>query len=132
MLDGEIIYNDYWNRIQEKDKEIERLNNILNELEKYITETKLKEFELEWEEFGFHDYKFLGTGNHLLFQGFATSVLNDEVEIVKDKKINKDIKWYFIDFQEQEKTKIAEINMNFKILREKLTEIIECLEKENK
>ena len=30
---------------EEKDKEIERLNNIINELEKYINETKLEEFE---------------------------------------------------------------------------------------
>lgn len=29
----------------EKNKEIERLNNIINELEKYINETKLEEFE---------------------------------------------------------------------------------------
>jgi hypothetical protein len=52
--------------------------------------------------------------------------LNYEVEIIEDK-INKDIKWYFIEDQEAEKTKIAQINMNFKILREKLTEIIDKL-----
>jgi len=52
--------------------------------------------------------------------------LNKEVEIIEDK-INKDIKWYFIEEQEKEKTKIAQINMNFKILREKLTEIIDKL-----
>jgi len=52
--------------------------------------------------------------------------LNYEVEIIGDK-INKDIKWYFIEEQENEKTKIAQINMNFKILREKLTEIIDKL-----
>ena len=52
--------------------------------------------------------------------------LNYEVEIIRDK-INKDIKWYFIEEQENEKTKIAQINMNFKILREKLTEIIDKL-----
>ena len=60
------------------------------------------------------------------------NILNDEVEIIEDK-INKDIKWYFIEEQENEKTKIAQINMNFKILREKLTEIIDKLnEMENK
>ena len=52
--------------------------------------------------------------------------LNCEVKIIEDK-INKDIKWYFIEEQEKEKTKIAQINMNFKILREKLTEIIDKL-----
>ena len=52
--------------------------------------------------------------------------LDNEVEIIEDK-INKDIKWYFIEEQEKEKTKIAQINMNFKILREKLTEIIDKL-----
>ena len=34
--------------IEEQDKEIERLNNIINELEKYINETKLEEFEKEY------------------------------------------------------------------------------------
>ena len=58
----------------------------------------------------------------------ALGVLNDEVEIIEDK-INKEIKWYFIEEQENEKTKIAQINMNFKILREKLTEIIDKLNK---
>jgi hypothetical protein len=53
-------------------------------------------------------------------------ILNDEVEIIGEE-INKDIKWYFIEEQETEKTKIAQINMNFKILREKLTEIIDKL-----
>lgn len=31
--------------IEEKNKEIDRLNNIINELEKYINKTKLEEFE---------------------------------------------------------------------------------------
>ena len=34
--------------LEEANKEIERLNNIINELEKYITETKLEEFEKEY------------------------------------------------------------------------------------
>ena len=35
-------------KCKNKDKEIERLNNIINELEKYINETKLEEFEKEY------------------------------------------------------------------------------------
>ncbi len=39
----------YWDKEDylevDKAKEIERLNNIINELEKYINETKLEEFE---------------------------------------------------------------------------------------
>lgn len=38
MIEDKIKYNDYWERVQEKDKEIERLNNIINELEKYCNE----------------------------------------------------------------------------------------------
>ena len=34
--------------IKAKDIEIERLNNIINELEKYINKTKLEEFEKEY------------------------------------------------------------------------------------
>ena len=72
------------------------------------------------------DYVFNAGNYHII------DMLNMEVEIIEeDKKIDKDIKWYFIEPQEQEKTKIAQINMNFKILREKLTEIIDYLE-ENK
>ena len=67
-------------------KIIELLNKIANG-EEVPKKIKWGEFELEWEELGYHDYKFLGTGNHLLFQGFATSVLNDEVEIIEEKKI---------------------------------------------
>ena len=70
-------------------KVIDLLNKIANG-EKMPKKIKWGEFELEWEERGFHDYKFLGTGNHLLFQGFTTSVLNDEVEIIGEgKKIKK-------------------------------------------
>lgn len=71
---------------------IQLLNKIANE-EEVPRKIKWGEFELEWEELGYHDYKFLGTGNHLLFQGFTTSVLNDEVEVIgekeKDRKIEK-------------------------------------------
>ena len=69
-------------------KVIDLLNKIANG-EEVPKKIKWGEFELEWEELGFHDYKFLGTGNHLLFQGFATSVLNDEVEIIEEKKIKR-------------------------------------------
>lgn len=54
------------------------------------------------------------------------NILNDEVEMIEGK-IKEDIKWYLIEEQEDEKTKVAQINMNFKILREKLTEIIDKL-----
>lgn len=64
-------------------KIIDLLNKIANG-EEVPKKIKWGEFELEWEELGYHDYKFLGTGNHLLFQGFATSVLNDEVEIIEE------------------------------------------------
>lgn len=79
--------------------------------------------------------------------------INDEVEVIEDKpfnkrveeiynrhidyiydkedkKISKDIKWYLIEEQEREKTKIAQINMNFKIIREKMGEIIDKINKE--
>lgn len=86
----------------------------------------------------------------LLDNIFTFSQLNDEVEIISwereaeeprtytfnfsieeeeedNKKIEKEIKWYFIEEKENEKMKIAQINMNFKILREKLIEIIDKL-----
>ena len=69
-------------------KIIELLVKVANG-EEVPRKIKWGEFELEWEELGYHDYKFLDTGNHLLFQGFATSVLNDEVEIIEDKKIKE-------------------------------------------
>lgn len=68
-------------------KVIDLLNKIANgkEVPKKI---KWGDFVLEWDERGYHDYKFLGSGNHLLFQGFATSALSDEIEIIEeDKKI---------------------------------------------
>ncbi len=69
-------------------KIIDLLNKIANG-EDVPKKIKWGEFELEWEELGFHDYKFLTSGDHLLFQGFATSVLNDEVEIIEDKEIER-------------------------------------------
>ena len=39
------IYHSEFEIIDEKNKEIDRLNNIIDGLEKYINETKLKEFE---------------------------------------------------------------------------------------
>ena len=72
-----------------KIKIIDLLNKIANG-EEVPKKIKWGDFELEWEELCYHDYKFLDTGNHLLFQGFATSVLNDEVEIIEEsKKIEK-------------------------------------------
>ena len=64
---------------------IDLLNKIANgeEIPKKI---KWGEFILVWEELGFHDYKFLDTGDHFLYQGFAASVLNDEVEILEEEK----------------------------------------------
>ena len=61
-----------------------------------------------------------------------TSCLNDEVEIIEeDKKINKSIKWYLINEDEEEELKIKQINMNFMNLREKIQEIIEELNGRN-
>lgn len=37
MIEDKIIYNDYWERVQEKDREIERLENIIKEVREYIT-----------------------------------------------------------------------------------------------
>ena len=72
-----------------KIKIIDLLNKIANG-EEVPKKIKWGDFELEWEELCYHDYKFLDTGNHLLFQGFATSVLNNEVEIIEEpKKIEK-------------------------------------------
>lgn len=47
---SEITYKDQkiiWKRLKEKDKEIERLNNIINELEKYLNEQIQKSWEIE-------------------------------------------------------------------------------------
>ena len=66
-------------------KVIDLLQRIANgkEIPKKI---KWGGFELEWEESIYHDYRFLETGNHLMLQGFASSVLNDEVEEIQKKK----------------------------------------------
>ena len=66
-------------------KVIDLLQRIANgkEIPKKI---KWGGFELEWEESIYHDYRFLETGNHLMLQGFASSVLNDEVEVIEKKK----------------------------------------------
>ena len=57
--------------------------------------------------------------------------LNMNAEIIEeDEKISKDIKWYLIEEQEKEKTKIAQINLNFRLLREKVEEIIDYINKE--
>lgn len=96
-------------------KVIDLLNKIANG-EEVPKKIKWGEFELEWEELGYHDYKFLGTGNHLLFQGFATSVLNDEVEIIEqDKKIENIGIIYFTETPTEA------------ILHRKIEEIIDCI-----
>ena len=72
-----------------KIKIIDLLNKIANN-EEVPKKIKWGDYELEWEELGYHDYKFLDTGSHLLFQGFATSFLNEDVEILEEpKKIEK-------------------------------------------
>ena len=71
-----------------KIKIIDLLNKIANN-EEVPKKIKWGDYELEWEELGYHDYKFLDTGSHLLFQGFATSVLNCEVEILNEAKEDK-------------------------------------------
>ena len=78
-----------------KIKIIDLLNKIANN-EEVPKKIKWGDYELEWEELGYHDYKFLDTGSHLLFQGFATSVLNDEVAIIEEDKTIEKCKNYHI------------------------------------
>jgi len=114
-------------------KVIDLLNKIANG-EEVPEKIQWGEFILVWEEQGFHDYKFLETGNHLLFQGFATSVLNNEVEIIEeDKKIYK-LDWVegntFNRIQENSylsKKEIELLDSNFKELGNKINEIIDKL-----
>ena len=75
-----------------KIKIIDLLNKIANN-EEVPKKIKWEDYELEWEELGYHDYKFLDTGSHLLFQGFATSVLNEDVEIIEEPKKIEKISW---------------------------------------
>ena len=69
---------------------------------------------------------------------FDIDNLNDDIEIIEDKmiekstKIDRNIKWYLIEENEKEKTKIAQINVNFSYIREKLLEIIDHINMENK
>lgn len=110
-------------------KVIDLLNKIANG-EEVPKKVKWGEFELEWEELGYHDYKFLGTGNHLLFQGFATSVLNDEVEIIEEKKIPEKIK---IDNEDRIQALstgnfVYKINQPTKNIIYKINEIIDYLQ----
>ena len=105
-----------------KIKIIDLLNKIANN-EEVPKKIKWGDFELEWEELCYHDYKFLDTGNHLLFQGFATSVLNNEVEIIKEpKKINK----IRIDHNSINIDKAFETGTTT-FFREKDIEIFQCL-----
>ena len=66
-----------------------------------------------WElDDGYFDYDYYSEGRigerKNMFQTYLINrILNDEVEIIEeDKKISKDIKWYLIEEQEKEKTKI--------------------------
>lgn len=75
-----------------KIKIIDLLNKIAND-EEVPKKIKWGDYELEWEELGYHDYKFLDIGSYFLFQGFATSVLNDYVEIIEEPKKIEKISW---------------------------------------
>ena len=105
LLNQEIVITKH-KEIIEEDKKIEKITLLGEEIPEKI------KYELKI--------------NTYLHCHYVPECLNDEVEIIEEE-INKDIKWYFIEEQENEKTKIAQINMNFKILREKLTEIIDKL-----
>lgn len=83
-------------------------------------------YEFEWVE---HDSNYYDKHQDIDLMSclsMSEEELNYEVhELKEDKTIDRNIKWYLVDFQEEEKIKIAEINMNFKILREKMEEIID-------
>ena len=104
-------------------KVIDLLNKIANG-EEVPKKIKLGDFVLEWEERGYHDYKFLGSGNHLLFQGFATSLLSDEIEIMEeDKKIERIGEITFRNSTD---------NIKEEVLLYKINEIIDYINKEDK
>jgi hypothetical protein len=79
----------------------------------------------------YDNYSYLTFAKTRFFDSIYFKELNDEVEIIEeDKGISKDIKWYLIEEQEKEETKIAQINMNFRIMREKMAEIIDKINEE--
>lgn len=108
-----------------KIKIIDLLNKIANN-EDVPKKIKWGDYELEWEELGYHDYKFLDTGNHLLFQGFATSVLNEDVEIIEEpKKIEKIARCDNIRMTHY--GEIYQPTENQEILRIKINELIDAV-----
>lgn len=135
-------------------KIIDLLNKIANgeEVPKEIKYNACL-FAFERQSQDYYCEEFGNLFEYLINEHRTGEFLNDKVEIIKDKpfnkrveeiynrhidyiygeedeKISKDIKWYLIDEQEKEKTKIAQINMNFKIIREKMGEIIDYINKE--
>ena len=50
MIEDKIKYNDYWERVQEQDKEIERLNNIIKEVREYINDWNMNWYATGSEE----------------------------------------------------------------------------------
>ena len=133
-------------------KVIDLLNKIANGEE---VPKKIKVGNIIWSFDKKEKTYFMNNTNIQLFYAEKiTKRLNDEIEVIEegkpfnkrveeiynrhidyiygeeDEKISKDIKWYLIDEQEKEKTKIAQINVNFKIIREKMREIIDYINKE--
>ena len=107
-----------------KIKIIDLLNKIANN-EEVPKKIKWEDFELEWEEIGYHDYKFLDTGNHLLFQGFETSVLNDEVEIIDEAKEDKIQKIYHCETGLTQNEVEIFITENLNQMVDKINELID-------
>ena len=106
-----------------KIKIIDLLNKIANN-EEVPKKIKWGDYELEWEELGYHDYKFLDTGSHLLFQGFATSVLNYEVEIIEETKKTEKIA-RCDDIKMTHYGELYKPTENEEILRIKINELID-------
>ena len=109
-----------------KIKIIDLLNKIAID-EEVPKKIKWEDFELEWEELGYHDYKFLDTGNHLLFQGFETSVLNDEVEILNEAKKDKIQKIYHCETSLIKNEVEIFITENLNQMVDKINELIDAV-----
>ena len=122
-------------------KIIELLNKIANG-EEIKAKLKFKLGDIIINYYGMNNYSHTpeydiayidkGCTTHDFTLGTLIKCLNDEVEIIEeDKKIDKSIKWYLINEDEEEELKIKQINMNFMNLREKIQEIIEELNGRN-
>ena len=109
-----------------KIKIIDLLNKIANG-EEVPKKIKWGDYELEWEELGYHDYKFLDTGSHLLFQGFATSVLNCEVEIIDEAKEDKIQKIYHCETSLIKNEVEIFITENLNQMVDKINELIDAV-----